>query len=1136
METIDELETFLGSATRENIRGRLLDRGEARAIIRRAGQLPEDAPALGDTLDTDLSEYGFSLLRACLTLRGQQGDPQVWGAGFLKAGNAFEALVRNGLPLAPQRGFWRVMGAASYHLAGYSAMAFSLLSQREENPNFAPGELALVRLLLGDLRTLRSEARTWLRDPAHQDGAIRASLVEDVADFDDAISVILTTTIYRAFAVFEFALATGVVALHEEALTLLRTGLRVARNSGSVSLWWIIRVAFNLIDDLWDSSLNRILPTEGPQGADEYARLRELFLASLYARDIAEVELWPSQLEAAGRATDLDDDLVVALPTSAGKTRVAEICALMSLSARRRVLIVTPLRALSAQTERSFRRTFGPLGFSVSSLYGASGVMPGDEDAIRMREIVIATPEKLDFALRNDPSLIDDVGLIVLDEGHLIGSSERELRYEVLVQKLLRRADAGERRIVCLSAILPDGEQLDDLTAWMRGSADGNPVKSEWRPTRQRFGTLAWAGQAGRLTFDLDDDGPYIQRFVERQPTIPPRRTPFPRDNPELTLAAAWRFADEGKRTLVFCTQRNHVESYAKKIVDLSRRGFLPSLLGDPAAIDRARTIGAEWLGAEHPAVQCLDAGIAIHHARLPNPFLREIERLLNEGILAVTVASPTLAQGLNLNAAVLLVPSLYRASVPLSGEEFANVAGRAGRALVDLEGLVVHVMYKPVRWRRAVWRDLVNSSRARSLESGLIQIAAEILRRLARGGILNQADAFEYLANNRQAWDIHVDEEGDEPLELILEKLDNTILGLIEALDAEADDLPQLIDEALNGSLWARQIVRHAEGIRERQLELFRARSRLIWNCTTPQQRRGHFAMGVGLETGLKLDAMADELAVHLDNADHAALPGDLDVLQNALAHLAEPLLSVRPFAPDDPLPENWRNILFAWLAGVPMRDIGADNMRFIEDAFAYRLVWALEALRMRRVALGWKPEIIAGGAAACLESGLPRFIMAMLVRAGLPSRVAALAVVNDLNPVFVDSTGFLEWLESNKVAALTDTGEWPTAETASIWVQFRREMLEGAAQRWTDREWRRNVDLDSYLSEPVPGRLYRVEVDEQDNTVWVCTPDFQRVVKLRQTMIDLTPSLLSARFEEGSAQTIVKRLGRSRPIWSGP
>jgi len=198
----------------------------------------------------------------------------------------------------------------------------------------------------------------------------------------------------------------------------------------------------HLIDDLWLHSLHQNLPTEPPEGTEEkYPDLRRLFISSLYARRTSEVELWPSQREAAQRSTDVTDDLVVALPTSAGKTRVAEIAALMTLSSERRVLIVTPLRALSAQTERSFRKTFAPLGFSVSSLYGASGLSAGDEDALRTREIIIATPEKLDFALRSDPSLIDDVGLIVLDEGHMIGPSERELRYEPLVQRLLRRAD-----------------------------------------------------------------------------------------------------------------------------------------------------------------------------------------------------------------------------------------------------------------------------------------------------------------------------------------------------------------------------------------------------------------------------------------------------------------------------------------------------------------------------------------------------------------------------------------------------------------------------------------------------------------------------------------------------------------------
>ena len=139
--------------------------------------------------------------------------------------------------------------------------------------------------------------------------------------------------------------------------------------------------------------------------------------------------------------------------------------------------------------------------------------------------------------------------------------------------------------------------------------------------------------------------------------------------------------------------------------------------------------------------------------------------------------------------------------------ERAKGLLRRAGRAFVDLEGLVIHVMFEPLRWRRQAWRELVNASRARTLESGLIQIASEILNRLARSGTLSRDDAFEYLANNRDAWNIHVDEEDDEPFELLLEKLDHAILGLVEALDADDADLPRLIDESLNGSLWARQL-----------------------------------------------------------------------------------------------------------------------------------------------------------------------------------------------------------------------------------------------------------------------------------------------------------------------------------------
>lgn len=1131
METIEELAEFIQKASRDNVRGRLLARGEARATVRRQGVLPNDAPPFGETLDTDLSEYGFSLLRACLALKEQNGPQSTWRSGLIRAGNAFESLVRNGSPDSLCRGFWRIMGSAAYHMAGYSAMAFSLLKQRENEANFSPGEVALVRLILRDLRSLKEEAMAWLRNPLHRDDVLVTALSKGDIDMDEVISSVLTTTIYRAFSFFDFALASGASSQHENAIELLRRGMQVARRSGAVPLWWLLRVALNLVDDLWASSLHTMLPQSGPDNSPGYSVNRSVFLASLYSRDVAEIELWPSQIEAASRVCDANDDLVVALPTSAGKTRIAELCALICLSSTKRVLIVTPLRALSAQTERSFRKTFAPMGFSVSSLYGASGVAAGDGDALRSRDIVIATPEKLDFALRTDPALIDDVGLVVLDEGHLIGPNERELRYEILVQRLLRREDSHDRRIVCLSAILPDGNQLDDLTAWMRSDVAGNPVKSNWRPTRQRFGTLTWNGSAAMLAFDLEENGPYILDFVEKTPAIFPRKTPFPKDNAELTLAAAWRFADEGKRVLIYCTQRDHVESYAKKVVDLAKRGFLQSLLLDEHAVERAKVVGAEWLGTDHPAVTCLDVGVAIHHGRLPGPFLRELERLLNEGVIRVTVASPTLAQGLNLNAAVLLVPSLYRAAEPLKGEEFANVAGRAGRAFVDLEGLIVHVMFEPKVWRRRAWRSLVTSAKARSIESGLIQISTHILDRLARSGILKRENAFEYLANTHKAWKIKEEiQEGEEPFELLLEKLDNVILGLIDALDADASDLPRLIDEALNGSLWARQIVHRAEGEREAQINLFRARSKLVWKLTSAEQRRGHFAMGVGLEAGLALDAMADELAASLDAADDASLSGNIKVLQASLIMLGKRLLSIRPFAPDEPLPGEWPEILTNWIRGKSIQEIGPDNLRYIEEAFAYRLVWAIEALRVRRVALGWEAEIVTGGAAACLETGVPGFIAAMLVRSGLPSRVAAITVVDELRPTVLTNSELLQWLRSEEVKAFSEIPDWPTPETVDIWRRFRDEALTGIGQKWTTREWNRSVDAKTFRGEYENGAPHRVEIDGLDT--WICTPDFNRIVKLRRPIVDRGPSVYTATFSDDKAIT-VRRIGRGAPLW---
>ena len=703
---------------------------------------------------------------------------------------------------------------------------------------------------------------------------------------------------------------------------------------------------------------------------------------------------------------------------------------------------------------------------------------------------------------------------------------------------------------------------MDDLTAWIRSDEPGEPVRSDWRPTRQRFGALTWRGKDALLRLDLDDNGPFLDKFVVEKAALGMEKKPYPRKNSHLALFAAWEFASQGKRTLIFSTQANWVESYGKQVVDLCKRGYLDSLLEDEAPITRALEVGKEWLGEDHPAVACLRAGVAIHHGRLPSPFLRELEVLLSEGVLKVIVASPTLSQGLNLNAAVLLVPALYRAAEKIKGEEFANVAGRAGRAFVDVEGLIVHVMFDKFDWRKKEWRELVASAKARTLKSGLIQIVAEILRRLAREGVLDRDDAWEYLANAREAWrspaeeaavadrlaavveydgDVADDDEdgGDddeedideEPLSQLVERLDATVFGLIEALDSDRAELPKLLDEALKGSLWARQIAREEEDVAPQHKKVFEVRADLIWKFTTAQARRGHFAMGVGLEAGLAIDDMADDLSELVDRADYAALSGNIDELADALGHLGERLLFMRPFIPDkaNALPANWKAILRSWVAGEDVSEIGPQNMRAVEDAFTYRMVWALEAVRTRRMSLGWSSDTVAGGAAAAVETGVPQFMMAMLIRSGLPSRRAAMAAIEDSKPIFVTPAEMRAWLESDEIIAYTDAGDWPTPETAALWARFRTEALSGGIQRWSVERYKRLLDVAAYP----PAGLYRIVTDDGDGQTWLATADYRKIAPFIKSALDPKPSLFSGRLQGNTKLVEALRIGRGKLRW---
>ncbi|MEJ5976606.1 DEAD/DEAH box helicase [Novosphingobium sp. PS1R-30] len=1121
--TPEAIAQLIAEATMPGFRDDLLAKGQARSMVWRDGVLPPEAPQFSTLLTYDLLSYAYSLMTQGLRLLDQGAELVAARSAFEHAASAIEAAVSRGRS-STERDFHRLLAAACYHLARYAARAFSLLHEGLAESNLSLPERAIALLMLRDLDGLEDLITSARLADETTEQAMMARLdasgpLDAVAGADDdrggggaedaligVVDQALTDNFLGALATALLAFERGAPDLIAAAIERLNIGLASAAELNLVPSWWCHRLAVHLLGDLWSSSFHVRLPKAPADGDGDWAAYRELFIATLLRRGRAEIDLWPSQIDAATRALNLADNMVVSLPTSAGKTRVAELCILACLAAGRRVVFVTPLRALSAQTEVTLQRTFQPLGKTVSSLYGAIGVSDVDEDFLRESDIIVATPEKLDFALRNDPELLDTVGLVVLDEGHMIGLTEREVRYEVQIQRLLRRSDARTRRIVCLSAILPDGDQLQDFTAWLTGDQDDGLIKLDWRPTRLRYGEVEWRGEHARLEISIGAEKPFVPKFLSASLPKGRKTRHFPCDQRELCIATAWALLADKHSVLIFCPQRRSVEPFAKAIVDLAGRGAIASALEhDPAMLANAIAIGTEWLGADSPVLACLKLGVAIHHGALPTPYRKEVERLLREGVLRVTISSPTLAQGLNLSATTLIFHGLMRAAEPIDIAEFRNVVGRAGRAYVDVEGLVLMPMFDRVAKRRADWKEMVENTKGKEMESGLLRLMMFLVRRMVQKTRVKTVDAMvEYLAGVT-AWDFPLlATEGPDLAESerdrwagYLTTLDTALLSMLGEQDVPDDAVETMLDDVLASSLWTRRLG-HRNAQTQKLLKAgLAARAKFIWGRTTATQRRGYFLAGVGLATGEALDAAAAALNELLAAANTAVLLEEPDQAIAAITSFAERVFAIPPFVPDD-LPGNWKPILKAWLSGEALAAlaVGQENavLKFVEQALVYRLPWAMEALRVRALAHGDELEsglamedLELGVAVAAVETGSLDISAAMLMHAGFSSRLAAIAAVTQTGADFTTMAELRGWLRRDDVAAGVDDPDWPSPESHGLWLQFIDSMAPARRRTWSSSDHELAVvwtDHDPDIEVPV--RLL-----DRDGQTLVCAPD---------------------------------------------
>ncbi len=196
-------------------------------------------------------------------------------------------------------------------------------------------------------------------------------------------------------------------------------------------------------------------------------------------------DLWPTQSILAPYY-DQDVNIVAACPTASGKTLIAELCMDAAMAKDQTCLYAGPLKSISE--EKRTRWTSAEHGFGGKNVAVLTGdYLMTDELRARLRQadIILLTSEILDARGRQGRkekiTFLNQAGLLVVDEIHLLGDEERGDRCETGLMAVTQYNP--DVRLVMLSATLKNGQ---DIARWAT-LLNGKPtvlMESSWRPTK----------------------------------------------------------------------------------------------------------------------------------------------------------------------------------------------------------------------------------------------------------------------------------------------------------------------------------------------------------------------------------------------------------------------------------------------------------------------------------------------------------------------------------------------------------------------------------------------------------------------------------------------------------------------------
>uniref|UniRef100_A0A672IE72 Helicase POLQ-like n=1 Tax=Salarias fasciatus TaxID=181472 RepID=A0A672IE72_SALFA len=364
-------------------------------------------------------------------------------------------------------------------------------------------------------------------------------------------------------------------------------------------------------------------------------------------------------------------NLIFSLPTSGGKTLVAEILLLREILRRRRDgLFILPYVSLVQEKVRGLAALGLELDFLVEEYAGSRGRFPPLRRRGR-RSLYVATIEKAHSLVEAllEAGRLQELGLLVVDELHMLGDGSRGALIETTLAKV--QYVSKSTQIIGMSATLGN---IGDLQVFLRAEH----FSSDFRPVELK--EFVKLGDSVYQVDPTEESGLSFSRQLSFKYSSSMQKA-----DPDHVVALVTEVVPSHS-CLVFCPTKKNCENVAQMICSYLKEEFLQHRREEKAELLRQLRAGGQ--GWVCPVLRrTVPFGLAYHHSGLTSEERRLVEEAYSAGVLCLLACTSTLAAGVNLPARRVILRSPYVASEFLKRTQYKQMVGRAGRAGIDSVG-----------------------------------------------------------------------------------------------------------------------------------------------------------------------------------------------------------------------------------------------------------------------------------------------------------------------------------------------------------------------------------------------------------------------------------------------------------------